>query len=296
MPSQVDPFASLFALPGVDAPTDVPGERIRLLDGRTLGGTEWILASGAQRLWRVFHEEYELCVLPPEGNERHGGASYMYRRWHVPCRPGAVYLLEPDTLHANDRLYGPSNYYVIKVERALVAGIAADLRLGDSPHFRMACTDSPRLMHALRALAAAASASGMEPLERESRLVGVLRTVLQDCGEGVAREPADAPIRPLSRARDYLHEHAIERVSLRDLVAVTGLSRYHLVRSFARVYGLPPHAYQTQLRAAEARRQLAAGRPPSAVEVGFFDQAHLTRHFKRAYAVTPAAYQRAISS
>ncbi|MGH2378352.1 MAG: helix-turn-helix domain-containing protein [Candidatus Limnocylindria bacterium] len=274
----------------------MPGERIRLLDGRTLAGTEWILASGAQRLWRVFHEQYELCVLPPEDNEHDGGASYTYRRWHIPCRPDAVYLLEPDTLHANHRLYGPSSYYVIKVERAMVAAIADELGLGDRPHFRMASTDSRGLMAALARLSAAAGSAEMDPLEKETRLVGVLRMVLEECGEGFVREPTHAPDALLARAREYLHAHATTSVTIRELSEVTGLSRYHLVRSFARSYGLPPHAYQTQLRVAEARRQLAAGTPPAAVDAGFFDQAHLTRHFKRAYAVTPAAYQRAISS
>lgn len=280
----------------MDAPTDVAGERIRLLDGRTLPGTVWILASGAQRLWRVFHEEYELCVLPPEGNQRDGGASYTYRRWHVPCRPGALYLLEPDTLHANDRLFGPSNYYVIKVQRAVVAEIAEELGLGGSPHFRMASTESPPLIDALRALSGAASSAEMDPLEKETSLLRVLRMVLEECGEGRARDPAAPPAAALARAREYLHAHATTPVTLADLSRTSGLSRYHLVRAFTRAFGLPPHAYQLQLRVAEARRQLAAGTSPSAVEAGFFDQAHLTKHFKRAYAVTPAAYQRAISS
>lgn len=289
-------FAPLLALPGVDAPTDVPGERIRLLDGSTLAGTEWILASGAQRLWRVFHEQYELCVLPPDANDRYGGASYKYRSWSVACRPGALYLLEPDTLHANDRLYGPSSYYVIKVEREIVAGIAEELGLGRQPHFRVASSGSPRLMDALADLCAIAVAREGDRLKWDTRLLRVARMVLEECAEATVRGQRAAPPAALARAREYLHAHATATLTLAELAEVSGLSRYHLIRSFARAYGLPPHAYLNQIRVAEARRQLAAGVAPSAVEVGFFDQSHLIQHFKRAYAVTPAAYQRAISS
>jgi AraC-like DNA-binding protein len=56
--------------------------------------------------------------------------------------------------------------------------------------------------------------------------------------------------------------------------------------------GVPPHAYQIQLRIARARHLLALGMPPSAVaaEVGFHDQSHFIRHFKRVLHVTPGEF------
>ena len=70
------------------------------------------------------------------------------------------------------------------------------------------------------------------------------------------------------------------------------MSRFHLCRAFARTYGLPPHAYQLQLRLAEAKRQLAAGRPPAevAAAIGFADQSHLTKRFKGAFGITPGQF------
>lgn len=264
-----------------------------MLAASTVPGTEWIVASDAQRMWRVFHEHYELCVLPAEDNVRDGGAHYRYRRWNVPCRPGAVYLLEPDTLHANDRLYGPSSYYVVKIKPSLIAELSLELGLGDRPHLRIPVVNDRRILGALRDLCSSIAADG---LETETRLALAVRTVLDHCAEDRLRDPRDGSPRALARARDYLHANVRGRVSLADLCDVSGLGRYQLVRAFRRSYGLPPHAYQVQMRVADARRQLAAGTPPSAVDAGFFDQAHLTRHFKRAYAVTPAAYQHAILS
>jgi AraC-like DNA-binding protein len=86
-----------------------------------------------------------------------------------------------------------------------------------------------------------------------------------------------------------------DRVSLADLSTVAGLSRFELVRRFRADTGMPPHAFQIDLRIGRARRMLAAGEAPAAVAAscGFADQAHLTRTFRRSVGVTPARFARA---
>jgi AraC-like DNA-binding protein len=96
----------------------------------------------------------------------------------------------------------------------------------------------------------------------------------------------------MALVRDYIAAHYTQDISINDLAAVSGLSRYHLMRSFAREYGLPPHAYINQLRLSAARKLMIAGHRPAdaAASVGFYDQSHLARLFKRAYGITPGAY------
>jgi AraC-like DNA-binding protein len=107
---------------------------------------------------------------------------------------------------------------------------------------------------------------------------------------------ADTARRPnlgaLRRVRDFLHQTLPEDVTTAELADIAGMSRFHLCRAFARTYGLPPHAYQLQLRLAEAKRQLAAGQPPAAVAaaIGFADQSHLTKRFKGAFGITPGQF------
>ena len=107
---------------------------------------------------------------------------------------------------------------------------------------------------------------------------------------------ADTARRPnllaLRRARDFLHETLADDITTADLADIAGMSRFHLCRAFARAYGLPPHAYQLQLRLGEAKRQLAAGHPPAAVAatIGFADQSHLTKRFKGAFGITPGQF------
>jgi AraC-like DNA-binding protein len=97
----------------------------------------------------------------------------------------------------------------------------------------------------------------------------------------------------MRRVCDYLHEHAEKATTLDELAAVAGLSRFELVRQFHMSFGLPPHAYRTQLRINKAKRLLASGLPlvEIANALGFADQAHLTRVFKRTVGATPGRYQ-----
>ena len=85
----------------------------------------------------------------------------------------------------------------------------------------------------------------------------------------------------------YLQERWAEPVPLAELAAHAGLSRFELARTFRAQVGLPPHAYQLDLRIARARALLAAGDPPqrSRPRAGSADQPHLTRVFKRAVGV-----------
>jgi len=96
------------------------------------------------------------------------------------------------------------------------------------------------------------------------------------------------------RTRQFLDEHYADPISLRDLARLAGVSPYHLNRSFSRKVGVPPHAYQLQVRIARAKSFLRQGR--SAAETasltGFFDQSHFTHHFKRSEGMTPLQYLR----
>jgi AraC-like DNA-binding protein len=96
----------------------------------------------------------------------------------------------------------------------------------------------------------------------------------------------------VQRTRRFLDEHYAESVSLLDLARLTGLSPYYLHRSFCRKIGMPPHAYQVQVRVTRARSLLRRGRTISdaASSAGFVDQSHFSRHFKRLTGVTPGQF------
>jgi AraC-like DNA-binding protein len=95
------------------------------------------------------------------------------------------------------------------------------------------------------------------------------------------------------RSKNFLDEHYAAEVPLHELARLTGLSPYHLNRSFCRKIGMPPHAYQLQVRIARAKSALRAGSSIAwvALAMGFADQSHFTRVFKRLVGDTPAQYR-----
>lgn len=100
----------------------------------------------------------------------------------------------------------------------------------------------------------------------------------------------------MQRVRDYLQDHWVDDVALEELARLVNLSTFHLNRLFSSTFGIPPHAYQVQVRVEHAKVLIAQGTPIRyvATQVGFFDQSHLSYHFKRLLGFTPGVYQRHI--
>ena len=86
------------------------------------------------------------------------------------------------------------------------------------------------------------------------------------------------------------YEHFL---SLEQLSAQSGISRYAIIRLFKRNFGLTPHAFQLNLRINQARDRLKSGGSvvDIAYDLGFSDQSHFHRVFKSLTGVTPKQYQ-----
>ena len=95
--------------------------------------------------------------------------------------------------------------------------------------------------------------------------------------------------RAVRRCKDYLRSESGKQVTLDELSALTGYSKFHLLRAFKAELGITPHQFLIQVRLAKARQLLTRGVPPAlvAADVGFADQAHFIRLFKRWMGVPP---------
>lgn len=113
---------------------------------------------------------------------------------------------------------------------------------------------------------------------------------------GSSRVSADRANASIRRAKARIDDDPCQPLTLEHLAAEAGLSRFQLLRSFARDTGLPPHAYMIQRRIALARRLIEQGLPlaEAAADAGFADQSHMTRAFSRAFGITPAQYACAV--
>jgi AraC-like DNA-binding protein len=100
--------------------------------------------------------------------------------------------------------------------------------------------------------------------------------------------------RRISRALQVLQQEFAEAISLDQLAAAAGMSKYHFLRSFRRIVGTTPHQYLLSLRLRHAALRLAAS--PEAVSTiafasGFGDLSTFNARFRRQFGATPSHYR-----
>jgi len=92
--------------------------------------------------------------------------------------------------------------------------------------------------------------------------------------------------------REYIDGHLGERLTLKRLASVVGLSPAFISHRFAAEFGLPPHRYIAEERMRRARRMLEQGClvKEAAYELGFSDEFHFSRAFRAAHGVSPSRF------
>jgi AraC-like DNA-binding protein len=252
-----------------------------------LDGVEALHASFVTHAYRPHsHPTWTVAMM-----ER-GAASFELDDTEQRAADGELFVLEPESVHTGvPAVPGGWAYKVLYLDPALIGAWAEEDRMPQAARWVVFRDEDLRaaLRDAHRALAE--EPPGLAVDAAVIAAVGALRPHLKPVRGPERTRPEHAAVR---RARAYLEERWAAPVALAELAAHAGLSRFELARTFRAQVGLPPHAFQLDLRIARARLMLAAGDPPAAVAAacGFCDQAHLTRVFKRAVGVTPARYSR----
>lgn len=243
-----------------------------------------------------------------------GAASFMLEGAPHRAVAGQLVLIEPGRVHAcnpdRDTFFAYRMFYVDPDWLAELAATAEAPEAAPArpclPRFRSPVVDCAQTTAAWSALYDAVTRGG-SVLEKQSLLVQAAELLLArhclpvsgpgpdpgpDPATATAANPPD-PAEAVEAVRRHLRGHVADPVRLDDLARLAGRSRCHLLRMFQQATGLPPHAYQTQLRVDAARRLLAAGHSIShvAAETGFSDQSHFSRVFRDLTGATPRQYQ-----
>ncbi|NJB66652.1 AraC-like DNA-binding protein [Desulfobaculum xiamenense] len=239
------------------------------------------------------HDEYVLGVV------EWGVQRFLHRDDTRFASAGTLYTINPGDVHAGRaEMESGYAYRAAYVSADFLREAFAGHPLADAP-LLFAAPDvrdlelAGRFDRALTLL----EAPGSDLLAAQSAFILTLRDLFARHARAAA---ADGLIRggaaQAGRLVEYLRTHAAEGVSLDDLAAVAGLSKYHALRVFKAATGLSPHAYLVQRRVELARRAMEDGATPAeaALASGFADQSHMTRRFKAMHGVTPGAYRRQI--
>ena len=108
-------------------------------------------------------------------------------------------------------------------------------------------------------------------------------------------EEAGNPVPPfIKTVVDFCQEHISEPLSVDDMAAAAGYSRYHFTRLFKKSQGMPPALFLKQLKLKHAERLLQTELltvNEIADRCGFDDPSYFCKVFKGEYDISPGEYR-----
>lgn len=99
----------------------------------------------------------------------------------------------------------------------------------------------------------------------------------------------------IRRVRDHLDLHYADPIALDTLADISGMSRFHLIRSFRAAYGVTPIRYLSRRRIERAQDLLRYANltvTEVCVAVGFSSLGSFSARFTALVGESPTAYQR----
>lgn len=226
-----------------------------------------IMTAGAQRSWSVL------------GN--------------VESEAGDVIMVNPGEMHDGVPVQGsPRGWRILYLDPALVAreleveGVSREVTL------RPVARDAAFARHVARFFSLIEDPKTEGLALEESLLFCMTCALRRHIVSGPGLDQGSPTIVKAIQRLDFAPEIP---TTLHELAELCGLSRFQLLRGFAREVGTTPHAYLIQRRVRLARRLLSNGSSPSDASIlaGFADQSHMTRAFVRQFGITPGRYKAA---
>ncbi|NYH25668.1 AraC family transcriptional regulator [Paraburkholderia bryophila] len=260
-----------------------------------LAGVEATVAETAHAFPRHSHDRFGVGVIVSGGHRSASG------RGVVEARANDAIMVNPGEVHDGSPLDERGRAWrMLYFEPSMLTGVARELNGMAAREIELTqpVARDPLLKRRFDRLFAVSVETHvvLDDLIREEALLDLLGHLVRAHATQPARVSLANALGPIARAKARIDDDPSASVTLADLAADTGLSRFQLLRGFAHEMGLPPHAYRMQRRVALARQWIARGATlaDAAAAAGFADQSHMTRAFVRLLGVTPASYAAAI--
>ncbi len=94
-------------------------------------------------------------------------------------------------------------------------------------------------------------------------------------------------------AREYMYDNPESNLSLNQVATEVGMSKFHLLSNFKKLFNTTPHRYHTELKLQKALELLKAGNSVSEVcfHMGFESVGSFSNLFKKRFNIRPSAYR-----
>jgi AraC-like DNA-binding protein len=254
----------------------------------SLPGVEFVEADSPMTFSRHTHDQFGIGMIVRGAQHSASG------RGQVEAVAGDIITVNPGEVHDGAPLGSEGRHWrMLYLDTSVIIDIAGDI-LG---HTRDVEFRHPVLTQRKTAMRFSAlyrslhERQTLDAMEPESLLFRVVEKLVME-------KPDDATVNfpsSIRRAKSRIDDAPADPLTLDDLARAAGVGKFQLLRGFARMTGLTPHAYMMQARTNLARGMIRRGQSlaDAANASGFADQSHMTRMFSRAYGVTPGAYAEA---
>ncbi|PZR41579.1 AraC family transcriptional regulator [Paraburkholderia fungorum] len=254
-------------------------------------GVEATVAETAHSFPRHSHDRFGVGVIVAGGHRSSSG------RGVVEARASDAIMVNPGEVHDGSPLDERGRAWrMLYFEPSMLSDVAVELS-GAAAHeieLTQPAIHDPLLKSLFERVFAVAVEAQTVPddLVREEAMLELLGYLIRTHASANARSRLLPSLSPIARARARIDDDPSSPLTLADLAADSGMSRFQLLRGFAQETGLPPHAYRMQRRVMLARRLIAGGAnlAAAAAAAGFADQSHMTRAFVRLLGITPSNY------
>ena len=199
---------------------------------------------------RHTHDQYSIGVLLSGAQQSWSGIG------QVESLPGDVISVNPGEVHDGIPIRGCVRQWRIIYCDATLLTPEPISETDREIEFVNPSLRNPELGQLVLALFDNLSGDG-DRLAAEEYLVRIIARLVSPRGQRPAMPRRITP--PTAKARVRIEDDPACRITLAELAALSGVSRYQLVRAFARELGTTPHAYVMQCRVRLARRRLLSG-------------------------------------
>ena len=179
----------------------------------------------------------------------------------------------------------------VHIQRPYLDSLGVKIHDTDRPQFGIR---DPLLARLGRLIEASLSDSDGDGLFLDHLLLAYAVRVFTAQGKLLAPVTGGLSASAARRCIDHLEARLADKVTIRELAAIAGLSQFHFVRMFQRSTGHPPVRYQQRLRMEKAKSLLSSTDMPVkqvAAAVGYDTPSAFARAFRAHTGVAPSRWR-----